>query len=90
MLKTDTIQFRISPVIKKKATSIFAKQNVDLSFALQTFLEKVVENDKSFIEIKTENGFLPAFEKKLLSSYKKAKFSKPHKNHEDFMKDLNN
>ncbi len=88
LTKTETIQFRIDPKLKRQATAVFNKSNIDISFALQTFLSDVVERGISPIQIRTENGFLESYEKKLLAGFKKAKLSKSFSNSKDFMESL--
>lgn len=75
--KTATIQFRVDPIVKKKAVEIFKKNNIDLSLALQTFLQEVVDKKNGVSKIVlTENGFTPAAEKRFLDRMAKEGNSK--------------
>ena len=75
--KTATIQFRVDPIVKKQAIKIFKSNNVDLSLALQTFLQEVVEKKNNVSKVVlTENGFTPAAEKRFLDRMAKEDNSK--------------
>lgn len=88
LIKTETIQFRIDPKLKIEAVKVFKRSNIDLSLALQTFLSDVVKRGISPMQIRTENGFFPEYEKSLLKSFKNAKLSKSFSNSDEFIESL--
>jgi addiction module RelB/DinJ family antitoxin len=49
--KTSTIQVRISPKIKEAAIRIFKKENLEMSYVIQKFLEEVVSRKMSGVTV---------------------------------------
>jgi addiction module RelB/DinJ family antitoxin len=88
-VKTSTIQFRVEPELKEKAMKVLRKNNLDMSFVLQTFIRQIVDNKKAPEKLLTINGLLPEVENRILKNFKNAKWSKSHTTVESFMADLN-
>jgi DNA-damage-inducible protein J len=55
MNKTDTIQARIDPIVKKNAKSVFDRLNLSMSEAISIFLTQVSLERKIPFEIKIPN-----------------------------------
>lgn len=74
-MNTQTLNVRINKNTKLQAQKIVEKMGLDLSSAVKLFLNKVIMTESIPFEIRTENGFTPAYEAMLL---KKAKYTEKY------------
>ncbi|MEG1487595.1 type II toxin-antitoxin system RelB/DinJ family antitoxin [Lactococcus sp.] len=51
--KNDRIAIRTNKLLKEKATAVFAKNQVDLSTAINMFLNRAVEEDRIPLDLRT-------------------------------------
>lgn len=69
----DTIQIRIDAKTKKAAKKIFADLGMDLSTGMKVYLARVVKDKGIPFRVRTENGFTPAQEARMLRETEWAK-----------------
>ena len=61
-----TIQVRVDKNTKKEADKTFKKMGLDISSGIKLFLHRVIQSHSIPFQIRTENGFTPEQEKKML------------------------
>ena len=90
IMATDTtIQIRIDTKTKRESKKIFAEFGLDMSSALKLFLHTTVRNKSVPVELRTVNGYTPAFEKMLLAESADAlKNGKRYTDLDELFKDL--
>ncbi len=74
-MNTQTLNVRINKNTKQQAQKIVEKMGLDLSSAVKLFLNKVIITKSIPFDVRTENGYTPAFEARLL---KEVKYLKKH------------
>ena len=70
-----TLQIRTEEKVKKSAQKVLKALGMDLSTAINMYLMQIIIKKGIPFEIRTENGFTPAQERKLL---KEAAWAKKH------------
>lgn len=89
-MNATTLNVRINKNTKQQAQKIVEKLGLDLSSAIKLFLNRVIITKSIPFEIRTENGYTPAFEAKLLKEAKyTARYGKRYENVEDAIQELN-
>ncbi len=90
MAITDsTIQFRVDAKTKRESKKIFAEFGLDMSSALKLFLHTTIRTKSVPVELRTENGYTPAYEKMLLAETEKAlKNGKRYTDIDELFRDL--
>lgn len=89
-MNTTTLNVRINKNTKQQAQKIVEKLGLDLSSAVKLFLNQVINTKSIPFEIRTENGYTPAYEARLLKEveYMK-KHGKRYDSVEEALKELN-
>lgn len=72
---TTTIQIRMDTKIKKDAKKLFEELGLDISSATKLFYVQALKARAIPFEIRTENGFTPAYEAEIL---KQAAWTRKH------------
>ncbi len=68
----STIQVRVAVDTKRKADKAFKKMGLDLSSGIKLYLHQVIHSGSIPFIIRTENGFTPEQEKKMVKETKEA------------------
>lgn len=74
--KNDRIAIRTNKLLKEKATAVFAKNQVDLSTAINMFLKRAVEEDRIPLDFRTPEQLEAEYqwlEKRLLAAEERRK-----------------
>ena len=64
---TTTLSIRLDTKLKKDSQKVFKDLGLDISSATKLFLTQVVNRKAIPFEIRTVNGFTPAFEQEILA-----------------------
>lgn len=89
-MQTQTLNVRINRTVKRDAQKIVEKMGLDLSSAIKLFLTKVIQTKSIPFEIRTENGFTPEYEARLLKEVEYAKkHGKRYESTEEMFRELN-
>ncbi len=64
---TTTLSIRLDAKLKTDSQKVFKQLGLDISSATKLFLTQVVNRKAIPFEIRTVNGFTPAFEQELLA-----------------------
>lgn len=72
-MNTSTLQIRIDSKIKMAAQKTLSDLGLDISSATKIFLKQVISTKSIPFEIRTENGFTPKQEDKMLKEIEWAK-----------------
>jgi len=70
-----TIQVRIDDKTKAKARKVFGKMGLDVSSGIKLYLNRVIEDETIPFVIRTENGYTPEEELRMI---KEAAYLKKH------------
>ena len=73
MSMNATVQLRIDAATKSKAQKVLKELGLDLSSAVKLFLTQVVYSSSIPFRIRTENGFTPAQERRIIKETEWAK-----------------
>ncbi len=88
-MRMTTLQVRIEEKTKKAASKVFANMGLDLSTGVKIFLHQVAIDQALPFTPRTENGFTPEYERRLLRETKRAlKHGKRYSSAEELLKDL--
>lgn len=68
-----TIQIRIDEKTKRKARKVFNKMGLDVSTGIKLYLARVAQDEKVPFVLRTENGYTPQEEQRLLRDAAHAK-----------------
>ena len=83
------IQIRIDKETKNQAKKIFEKMGLDISSGVKVYLKQVVLSRSIPFELRTENGFTPDQEKRMIKEAKWAlKNGKRHTSIDQLFRDL--
>ena len=63
---TTTLSIRLDNKLKKDSKKVFKELGLDISSATKLFLTQVVNRKALPFEVRTVNGFTPAFEQEIL------------------------
>jgi addiction module RelB/DinJ family antitoxin len=88
--KNSVINFRTSEKVKKDSTKLLNKMGLDMSTALNLFLNNIIITKTLPMKIVTENGYTPELEDEILRASKDKIGSKTYTNMKDFWADINN
>jgi|APGre2960657423_1045063.scaffolds.fasta_scaffold45923_3 DNA-damage-inducible protein J len=89
MSQTTTIQIRIDQATKKEAQKIFEDVGLDISSAVKVFFRQVINTRSIPFEVRTVNGFTPAYEKMIKKEVEWAKkHAKRYTDVKELLKDL--
>lgn len=84
-----TIQIRIDEKTKAKARKVFGKMGLDVSSGIKLYLTRVAQDESIPFVVRTENGYTPEQEKRMI---REAKYAEKHGKRFDsvdaFMKDI--
>lgn len=72
---TTTVQLRIDATTKAQAQKILEKLGLDLSSGIKMFLTQVIRTKSIPFVARTENGYTPAQERRII---KEAEWTKKH------------
>lgn len=61
-----TIQIRIDEKTKAKARKVFSKMGLDVSSGIKLYLTRVIEDESIPFVVRTENGYTPEEEKRMI------------------------
>jgi len=61
-----TIQIRIDEKTKAKARKVFHKMGLDVSSGVKLYLNRVIEDESIPFIIRTENGYAPGEEQRMI------------------------
>ena len=86
---TTTIQVRVDAKMKKSAQAVFEKMGLDLSSGVKLYLSQVILEKGLPFTPRTENGYTPAQEARLIKETEYAKIhAKRYKTAEAAMRDI--
>ena len=84
-----TIQVRTEKKLKESAQHILKELGLDLSTAINMYLVQIVIKNAIPFEIRTENGFTPSQERKMIREARWAKkYGKRYSSSEELFKDI--
>jgi DNA-damage-inducible protein J len=87
----DKIQVRIDADTKKQAKKTLAEMGINMSSAVQLFLQQVVTTESLPFRPRTENGFTPEKEAQIIRETEEALESgKRYENYEEMVADIEN
>lgn len=67
-----TIQIRVDERTKRKARRVFEKMGLDVSSGIKLYLARVAQDEAIPFALRTENGYVPGEEQRLIAEAKKA------------------
>lgn len=89
-MTTQTLNVRIDKQTKLQAQKIVQEMGLDLSSAVKLFLNKVIITKSIPFELRTANGYTPAYEAKLLKEVKNMKkYAKRYNTTGEMWRELN-
>lgn len=84
----STVQVRVDEKVKAEAQLLFKKMGIDLSTGINLFLARVVQDKGIPFVIRTENGYTPELEQRILADTAWAKKNaKKYASADDLMED---
>ncbi|MEK7098381.1 MAG: type II toxin-antitoxin system RelB/DinJ family antitoxin [Patescibacteria group bacterium] len=87
--KDTTVHVRMSASTKKKAQQTLKRMGLDVSTAVNLFLNRVVSTQAIPFEVRTENGYTPAQEKQIIKDTEWAlKYGKRYDDVDAMMDDI--
>ncbi len=86
--RNSVINFRTSDKVKRDSTRLLNKMGLDMSTALNLFLNNIIITKTLPMKIVTENGYTPEFEDEILKASKDKIGSKTYADIRDFWSDV--
>ncbi len=84
-----TLNIRVNKKLKEDARRTFKKMGLDVSSGIKIYLNQVVNNQSIPFEVRTENGFTPEQEEKIIKEAEWArKYGKRYSSIEELHRDI--
>ena len=84
-----TIQIRIDEKTKRKASKVFGKMGLNVSSGIKVYLTRVAQDEAMPFVVRTENGYTPEEEQKILREVAYAeKYGKRYHSAEEVMEEF--